>query len=170
MVQEGDSTRHEDAPGRSRLPWLVFMVVCIVAAIAAAATLVVLLLSDDDEGIPDAIPVIGDDDEDFDRPRVRFVELEDGDVLPLAPQIIRVVAAHPEGVETVSFFIEGDDEVVTANTGGGTDNEVSFPFDPQEEGDYVLVTEATASDGTVSEPVEVEITVEEEEPVAARPQ
>jgi hypothetical protein len=140
------------------------MIACLVVAIVSAVTLVVLLLSDDDEGVPDSIPLLGDDDdEDFERPLLEFTELQDGDTVPLEPQGIEVRATHPLGVDSVQFFIEGTTEIFTATGGGSTDTTVQFPFVPEEPGEYTLVVEATAVDGTAAEPIEVTVTVEEGE-------
>jgi hypothetical protein len=157
-----------DTPARSRNLWFFVMIACLVVAIVSAATLVVLLLTDDDEGVPDAIPIVGDDDdEDFERPVLEFTELEDGDTVPLEPQGIEVRVTHPLGVDSVQFYIEGTSQVLTATGGGSTDTTVQFPFVPEEPGEYTLVTEATAVDGTAAEPIDVTITVEpSDEPVS----
>ena len=151
-----------EAPSPPSRFWLVVMIACLVIAVVSAVTLVVLLLTDDDEGVPDAIPLVGDDDDgDFERPVLEFTELEDGDTVPLEPQGIEVRVTHPVGVESAQFYIEGTTQVFTATGGGSTDTTVQFPFVPEEPGEYTLVAEATAVDGTAAEPIDVTITVEE---------
>ena len=142
--------------------WLFVMIACLIIAIVSAVTLVALLLTDDDEGVPDAIPIVGDDDDpEFERPVLEFTELEDGDTVPLEPQGIEVRVTHPTGVDSVQFFIEGTTQIFTATAGGSTDTTVQFPFVPEETGDYTLVVEATAVDGTAAEPIDITVTVEE---------
>lgn len=147
---------------RPRNIWLFVMIACLIVAIVSAVTLVVLLLTDDDEGIPDAIPLVGDDDDDeFERPVLEFTELEEGDTVPAEPQGIEVRATHPVGVDSVQFFVEGSPEVFTSTAAGNTDIVLQFPFVPESPGDYTFVVEATAVDGTAAEPIEITVTVVE---------
>ncbi|MEX2236494.1 MAG: hypothetical protein WEB00_02995 [Dehalococcoidia bacterium] len=151
--------------GRS-LPWLVLMFICLAAAVAAAALLVSFVLTDDDDDVVNALPIVGDDDDaaQFVRPEIEFVEIEDGDMLAAEPQVIEVHVSHPEGVAEVRFFVEGGTEVLNSQVSGSdgdavTDTVVQFPFIPEETGEFVLVAEATATDGTVANPAEVSVTI-----------
>ncbi|MPZ23855.1 MAG: hypothetical protein GEU28_09975 [Dehalococcoidia bacterium] len=131
---------------RNRLPWLIVMVLSMLAAIAAAATLVYLLLDQDDG-------------EDFIRPVIEFSNISEGDTLPLEEQIITVRATHDTGIDSIRFFLSGGDQVFDSDTGGAVEIEASFPFMPGEPGQYTLVAEAIAVDGTASDQLQISVTV-----------
>lgn len=143
-----------------RGPWKWITLVCLLIAVAAAVVLSILILTDDDEGIPDAVPVVGDDDDDeIARPDVEFTNLEDGDTIAVG-EAVEVRASSPNGIETITFFVSGAAEMLTAAGGGNEEIEVEFPFTIEESGTYTLDVQATASDGTVSEPLRIDIVVE----------
>jgi hypothetical protein len=147
-----------DTAPQPRRFWLFFMVACLALAAVAVAVLIGLIVTDGD--------LFGGDDDDDDtivRPTVEFVDLEDGDLLPFADQTITVRVAHPDGVESARFFVRGRQQVFDADAGDAEETDVTFPFRPDATGEYTLVTEATAVDGTVSDQVEVTVTVSDGE-------
>lgn len=140
-----------------RGPWLVVTVVCVLIALVAAIALVVLVVS---EGVPEDVPLVGEDnDGDFERPEVEYVNVEDGDIVTPG-QSIEVLASHARGVQSVRFAVSGSPDVLTATGGGNDAISVQFPFTIEEPGAYTLDVQAEAIDGTLSEPLLIEVIVE----------